>query len=172
MAGPWGALEQYRQGVVLQIRNPTPEIRRKPEIRSPKTLRRASRAGGSAAREWPTNQAAQAGLPPHARWALSDFGIRVSFGFRVSVFGFRRRALGGTVQIRRGPGTHLGVIPIPVRHKSEAGEPESKGSPKTPLLPSNARYSEARKGPALSRPRSGPLQASYRPTSSPRVANG
>ena len=50
-----------------EIRSPKSEIRRKPEIRGPKSYVSPDCAGSS------------------------DFGLRITFGFRISDFGFPRR---------------------------------------------------------------------------------
>ena len=83
------------RGRKVEIRNPKSEIRRKSEIRNPKA--EIACLSESAPRSMPRPQA----IPCHAPTAPnegpgvnpglrvpSDFGFRISFGFRFSVFGF------------------------------------------------------------------------------------
>ena len=77
-----------------EIRNPNTEIRRKSEIRDPNSLQDGARSvffqGQKFVGRTATGQAAA--LPNRRHW-LSDFGLRISFGFRVSGFGFQPAAL-------------------------------------------------------------------------------
>src|ERR1041385_6379614 len=84
----------------VQIRNPKVEIRKKSEIRNPKGESEVKPQSRSDALGRPSSPVRLAGLANHfatpfrgsiSALATSDFGFRISFGFRPSDFGFEPR---------------------------------------------------------------------------------
>jgi hypothetical protein len=133
--------------LVLEVLSPKAEIRRKPELRSPKrpiARVRALLPGRTGGRPIPLSLAFQ--RSPRAG-VLSGFGFRASFGVRLSGFGFGPNRDGGISKMRphpasgrvRGPALdafETSSSPLPITRSGEAGIANTLGvNPRRPGEP-------------------------------------